>query len=253
MSALVALSWSVLLVAVLWRSRPAPARLRLLLPETAARDAVPARVGHWMRALAGRPADRAADRRAGSAAMAATAALLVAPPLALLVGLWWWGAPVLAKRRAARARAAAIADALPDVAELLQLTTDAGLTVPLALPLVARRAGGPVGAALLEAVAAAGLGQRWADALAALPDRLGPVASPLASALTDHERYGTPLAPALARATLELRLERRRRAERAARRVPVQLLFPLVLCVLPAFALLTVVPLMAGALRGLRL
>ena len=37
------------------------------------------------------------------------------------------------------------------------------------------------------------------------------------------------------------------RAEEAARRVPVKLLFPLVLCVLPAFALLTVAPLLAGA------
>jgi hypothetical protein len=33
----------------------------------------------------------------------------------------------------------------------------------------------------------------------------------------------------------------------------VKLLFPLVLCTLPAFALLTVVPLLAGSLRSLRL
>ena len=49
------------------------------------------------------------------------------------------------------------------------------------------------------------------------------------------------------------RLARQIRAEEAARRVPVRLLFPLVLCVLPAFALLTVAPLLAGALRSLRL
>jgi hypothetical protein len=38
-----------------------------------------------------------------------------------------------------------------------------------------------------------------------------------------------------------------------ARRLPVKLLFPLVLCTLPAFALLTVVPLLVGSLRELRL
>jgi tight adherence protein C len=51
----------------------------------------------------------------------------------------------------------------------------------------------------------------------------------------------------------DVRADRRRRAEEAARRVPVKLLFPLVLCVLPAFALLTVAPLLAGALGSLRL
>ena len=40
----------------------------------------------------------------------------------------------------------------------------------------------------------------------------------------------------------EVRADVRRRAEARARTVPVRLLFPLVFCVLPAFALLTVVP-----------
>ena len=44
---------------------------------------------------------------------------------------------------------------------------------------------------------------------------------------------------------------RRREAEERARRLPVQLLFPLVVCVLPAFGLLAVVPLLAGSLPAL--
>jgi tight adherence protein C len=59
------------------------------------------------------------------------------------------------------------------------------------------------------------------------------------------------LAPGLERLSLELRLDRRRRAEIEARRVPVRLLAPLVVCVLPAFALLTVVPLLVASLRAL--
>jgi len=43
---------------------------------------------------------------------------------------------------------------------------------------------------------------------------------------------------------------RRRNAEIAARRVPIKLLFPLVFCVLPSFALLTVVPVLAGSLKS---
>jgi tight adherence protein C len=73
----------------------------------------------------------------------------------------------------------------------------------------------------------------------------------LAQVLADHLRYGVPLLPALERTGLELRLERRRAAEVDARRVPIRLLGPLVSCVLPAFALLTVVPLLAASLDAL--
>ena len=48
-------------------------------------------------------------------------------------------------------------------------------------------------------------------------------------------------------------MQRRRRAEVAARKLPVKLLFPLVLCILPAFALLTVVPVIVSSLRALEL
>ena len=69
--------------------------------------------------------------------------------------------------------------------------------------------------------------------------------------LVASERYGVPLTEGLDRVAREARLERRRRAEERARRLPVLLLFPLVLCVLPAFGLLTVVPLLVGSLPDL--
>ena len=75
----------------------------------------------------------------------------------------------------------------------------------------------------------------------------------MSSALAACERYGSPVGPALARLSTEVRAARRRQAEAAARRVPVKLLFPLVGCILPAFALLTVAPLVASAAGSLRL
>ena len=42
-------------------------------------------------------------------------------------------------------------------------------------------------------------------------------------------------------------------AREAARRLPVSLLFPLVLTTLPAFVILTIVPLLVGSFRMLRL
>src|SRR5205085_11545057 len=88
----------------------------------------------------------------------------------------------------------------------------------------------------------------------ALLDALGPLgdrAAALAHVLVDHLRYGVPLVPGLERLGLELRIDRRRRAEEEARRVPLRLLAPLITCVLPAFGLLTVVPLLVASLRSL--
>lgn len=81
--------------------------------------------------------------------------------------------------------------------------------------------------------------------------QLGEPVLPLVDALVATERDGAPLLAALERVGADARLERRRRAEESARSVPVRLLFPLVLCTLPAFGLLTVVPLLARSLSGL--
>jgi tight adherence protein C len=183
--------------------------------------------------------------------MALAGALLIEPPMALVVALGWWGLPRWRRRRdAARFRWEVVAG-LPEAADLLALAVGGGLTVPLALSTAARWSTGPVGAALREADRRVALGARTVDVLEALPARLGDPVRPLAAALLASERYGAPLAESLDRVAREARLERRRGAEERARRVPVLLLFPLVLCVLPAFALLTVVPLLVGSLPHL--
>ena len=78
--------------------------------------------------------------------------------------------------------------------------------------------------------------------------RRTPGARGLADVLRTSARLGSPAAPALARLAHELRADLRRRAEARARTVPVRLCFPLVGCVLPAFALLTVVPVIVAGI-----
>jgi tight adherence protein C len=204
-----------------------------------------------VRRLGGRPADPVADGRAGLAALAAVACAPVSPALCLLPLAWAVTGPALAARRAARAREAAVVDQLPDVVDLLRLTTDAGLPVGSALAAIGSRPGGPLGATVAEAAGLLERGGTTADALAGLVATAGPPVRPLVDALAEHDRYGTPLAPALARAAVEARARRRRQAEEAARRLPVTLLFPLVLTTLPAFFLLAIVPLLAGSLGSL--
>ena len=176
---------------------------------------------------------------------------LVAPPLALLALL----APAVRRRlrarRQRRAVARGISSALPDAVDLLLLCAGAGLSLPLAHPLVAERTHADLGDALRAADAACAAGRVRADALLDALVPLGDRAAALAHVLVDHLRYGVPLVPGLERLGLELRLDRRRRAEEEARRVPLRLLAPLLTCVLPAFGLLTVVPLLVASLRSL--
>lgn len=237
MSLAIAAAWGALVLAAC--RRPAlPDRVRALRRPAA----VPRR---WS------PDARA--RRLLPALGAALAALVVLPPVAPLVLVGGWAVPVAGERRRARNRVEALRRSLPEVIDLLALAVGAGLTVPQAVAAVGARHDGPVGAALARAAEETARGRRCGDALDGVAAALGAAARPLLAALAASDRYGAPLGEALARLAADARADHRRRAEEAARRVPVKLLFPLVLCVLPAFALLTVAPLLAGALGSLRL
>jgi tight adherence protein C len=66
------------------------------------------------------------------------------------------------------------------------------------------------------------------------------------------ERLGSSLADALRELADEVRDERRQNAAERARKAPVKMLFPLVFMILPAFLLLTVVPVLISTLRSIR-
>ena len=266
-AALVFLSWLALGLVGGWRHRPSPPRLRALAgtaPAAARPGTTRAPLGARLAGLVtvfgcavlrrlGRPAGPEDGRRLGTALVVALVVLPVLAPVALPAAVVAWALPAVAARRRQRRRLAAIAADLPDVVDLLLLAVGAGLTVRLAVAAVARRSLGLLGAELARAGQEADLGRRLADALDDLPHRAGEATRPLVAALVASERYGAPLAASLERLALDVRADRRRRAEEAARKVPVKLLFPLVTCTLPAFGLLTVAPLIASAVRSLRL
>ncbi len=152
-------------------------------------------------------------------------------------------------RRAERRRAGRLKRELPVVVELVGVAVSAGCTPFHAVEHAAHF--GPEGcaAALRGVMQACARARSFDDALR----ELGVAATtlrPLTDVLRTSARLGTPAAPALGRLASEVRADVRRRAEARARTVPVRLCFPLVLCVLPAFALLTVVPVVLSGLHS---
>jgi tight adherence protein C len=168
-------------------------------------------------------------------------------PRALVSVLLVLGVPRARRRR--RRRDSAIANELPVVVDIVGVAVAAGCTPFLAIEHAARY--GPKRIALLlhDVLQACALGQSLDDALRDLGASI-PLLHSLAEALRTSARLGSPAAPALARLAAEVRADSRRRAEARARTVPVRLVFPLVACVLPAFALLTVVPAVLGGFHG---
>jgi tight adherence protein C len=212
-------------------------------------DALRRRAGRWP-TLPRLPVLPPRQRRWGIAVLLVAVGIVapVLPPLAILT---WWTRRRLDEQRALRAHTRAVRRALPEVVDLFALASTAGLSLPMAHPLVASCAPEPLRLALDDAHLATAAGRPRADALLEHLSPLGERAHALGNVLADHLRYGVPLVPALERTSLELRIDRRRAAELEARRVPVRLLGPLVTCVLPAFALLTVLPLLAASLDAL--
>lgn len=142
--------------------------------------------------------------------------------------------------------------AFPDLLDLFVVTVQAG-RLPLQAVGELRGIVDPVlTAGLDEVVARVDRGERFVEALAALVEAWGPRVLTFVATVAATERNGLPLAPALERLADEARQHRRRGAEAAARELPVRLSFPLVLCTLPAFVLVAIVPLLVGALSSLR-
>jgi tight adherence protein C len=153
-----------------------------------------------------------------------------------------------ARRRRARHEYAALVRELPVAVDLLGVAVAAGCTPYLAVQLAARDAPPGVARRLAEVMRACAAGVAFDDALRELGIREAALRT-LTDTMRSATRLGAPVGPALARLAVEVRGDVRRQAEARARTVPVRLSFPLVGCILPAFALLTVAPVILAGLH----
>lgn len=174
---------------------------------------------------------------------------LVTSPVGLLTG---YRLPRTYLGTRSRRRKEEMAAALPDVVDLLAVCSHAGLNISLSLRRVVERVSGPLGKEIQRVIEEIDLGVPRARALENLAVRCGlPELEALVRVLLNSERFGTQIASSLETFSADVRGRLKRSAEEQARKAPVKILFPLVFLILPAFILLTVVPLLVGAFQSM--
>lgn len=70
--------------------------------------------------------------------------------------------------------------------------------------------------------------------------------------LTQTDRFGTPIAKALARFSEEIRTKRKQHAEEAASKTKIKIIFPLVLCIFPCLFIVLLAPAVLNIMAGLK-
>ncbi|MEX0658934.1 MAG: type II secretion system F family protein [Egibacteraceae bacterium] len=161
-----------------------------------------------------------------------------------------YAAPDLILHSRGAARQDAIALALPDTLDQMTICVEAGLGFEAAMARAGRTGEGPLAQELVRTLQEMQMGIQRTVALRSLADRTK-VADlrHFTAAVIQAESYGVAVAKVLRVQAAELRVKRRQRAEERAMKMPVKIIFPVILCILPALFTVVMGP---GAIRIVR-
>jgi tight adherence protein C len=153
--------------------------------------------------------------------------------------------------RKIRARQTDMILQLPDALDLLTISVEAGLGFDAALAKVVEKMDGPLIAEFRQALAEIRMGRLRRDALRDVASRcdVQPVTN-FIGAIVQAEQLGVPIAKVLQIQSQQLRIERRQRAEEAAAKAPVKMLFPMVGCIFPTIFIVILGPAIVTVVRG---
>jgi tight adherence protein C len=153
----------------------------------------------------------------------------------LLFAAAGWYVPEWIVRSRAGERQHKIQLDLPDSLDLMSITVQAGLGFDAALTRVARNIHGPLGEEFYRVVQEIQLGKSRSEALRDLADRTSiNDLKGFVAAMVQAESFGIPIARVLQVQSREIRIRRRQRAEEQAQKLPVKIVFPVVLTIFPA-------------------
>jgi tight adherence protein C len=156
--------------------------------------------------------------------------------IGFLIPEFWLGSRI-------RARRELITMALPNTLDLLTVSVQAGLGFDLALAKVVERTRGPLADEFHRTLAEIRVGRARREALADMASRNPvPALDHFISAVIQADQLGVPIGRVLQVQSEQLRVQRRQRAEEAAARTPVKMVFPLVGCILPSLFIVLLGP-----------
>jgi tight adherence protein C len=136
---------------------------------------------------------------------------------------------------------------LADALDMLTVCVEAGQGFDSALLQVARSVEGPIAGEFARVLSEIQIGKSRGQAFSSLAERTTvPEARNFISALVQADRLGLPIANVLREQSHQMRLIRRQRAEEKAQKVPVKILFPMLLFIFPALFIVIIGP---GAIR----
>ena len=180
-----------------------------------------------------------------------TGTIVVAFLFALIGAAVGYIAPEFWLGRKIRARSQAMILQLPDALDLLTISVEAGLGFDAALAKVVEKMEGPLVDEFRQALAEVRMGRPRREALRDVAARAD--AQPVTNfigAIVQAEQLGVPIAKVLQIQSNQLRIERRQRAEEAAAKAPVKMLFPMVGCIFPTIFIVILGPAVITVMAG---
>lgn len=213
-----------------------------------------ARLDHWL-SMAGRPQSMPLDRLlmakpALAVAGALLGMLLVAGDfsprniaLLVFVTIFLYFLPDLLVFNQGTKRQEAIEQELPNTLDQMLISVEAGLGFESAMARAAQQGGGPLAQELIRTLQDIQVGRPRQEAYQALANRC--TVQDLKSfvrAVIQADKYGVPIAKVLRTQAKISRVKRRQRAEEKALKLPVKILFPLILCIFPVLFIVLLGP-----------
>jgi tight adherence protein C len=154
--------------------------------------------------------------------------------------------------RKVKTRQRLLKEQLPDSLDLLTIMVEAGLGFDAALARLVEKAQNELSQEFSQVLSEVRLGTSRREALRQLGGRTNVEdVSTFVTSLVQADQLGVSISRVLRVQSAQMRIKRRQRAEEAAHKAPIKMLFPLAFLIFPAMFIIILGPAVPGILHGL--